>query len=95
MLVSSEAGAYSAGSGEPGLPPGKVRVEENSTGLVKVGRGSETQRTRREHCKRLKGGFWVCLDVGCRPEQRQLPSTPVVLEAGVRPVHLEFHGIIS
>lgn len=57
MFVSSEAGAYSAGSGEPGLPPGKVRVEENSTGLIKVGRGSEIQRTGREHCKHLKGFF--------------------------------------
>lgn len=42
-----------------------------------------------------KGFFPIYLHLGYQPERWQLPSTPVVSAAGVRPVHLEFHGIIS
>lgn len=92
-LVLSQAGVCSMGSSKPRLPRGKVPVDQDSTSLGKVSRDPETQPTG--STARLKVFFPACLDLGCQLERQHRPSTPVVSESGVKPVHLEFHGIIS
>lgn len=82
----------------PSLPLGQAGVR--SAGCPKSRRewrrsGGAQKPGAQGTLEASKGFFPIYLHLGYQPERRQLPSTPVVSAAGVRPVHLEFHGIIS